>query len=671
MGAGSADPEAVAERLELALAASGVGSFDWDLRTGVLVWDERLCRLFGLDAGNFDNRIETFYAGVHPADRDRVRGLIEQAIRTKGGYHAEYRVVAPTGETRWVDARGRVLTGVDGQAQRLIGVASDFTDRYESWRRQQDAAHAESERARLITAVTRALAEALTLKDVTAVLTGTMRPAIGASSVGVVLVEGQRLRVADAIGYEPQVLAEFDGALLDDPDPVAECVRTRMPLFASDATAFAARWPGASEVSGGAWAYLPMVAGGRAVGGIAVRWDEPQTFTSDDRTLLIALGGLAAQSMERARLYDSEHELAAGLQRVMLPRRTDGIPGITTACRYLPSGVGLQVGGDWYDVIPLPSGKVGLVVGDVEGHTAHAAAVMGQLRIAVRAYASEGHRPEQVLARTNRLLVELETRLLATCCYVTLDPLTGAAEVVRAGHPPPLVVRADGSVEVIEASGGLILGVQSGDYRATTIQLGPDDALVLLTDGLIEAPGLSIDDGIVALVERAAAGAGESPERLAERIIAPVDPAGRRFDDVAVLVARREHRAEQRTDEARHAVNQNAPGAIGRARAFVARTLHGWGVDDAAIETAVLCASELVTNAIRHGGGMVEVAVSRYPDRIRVAVEDDSSTPPQPVRAKMTSTGGRGLDVVAQLAFDWGWAPRGTGKAVWAEFSLL
>ena len=655
-------------RLELALDASGIGSFDWHLFTGELIWDARLCRLFGVDPARFDRRIESFYGGLHPADRERVRAVIEHAIDTRGEYQAEYRIVRPDGTERWVDARGRVFTDTDGRPERLVGVAADFTDRYENWRRQQDATRAAWERAQLINAVTRALAEALTLKDVTQVLTGTLRTAIGATALGVVTMEIDRLRVVDAVGYDPQVVADFDGAALDDPRPLAEAVRTRQSLFAGDAATFTGRWPDAPEADGAAWAYLPMIATGRPVGGFAVRWDKPHPFTSDDRTLLVALGGLAAQSFERARLYDAEHELVAGLQRVMLPRRTDGIPGVSTACRYLPSADGLQVGGDWYDVIALPSGEVALVVGDVEGHTAHAAAVMGQLRIAVRAYASEGHRPEEVMARTNRLLVDLETRLLATCCYVTVDPATGDGVVVRAGHPPPLVVRADGRVELSETAGGLILGVQDAEYRSSVVHIGPGDALVLVTDGLIETPGRTIDAGLQALAERVAAGAGDNAEHLADRIVAPVQSAGRRFDDVAVVVARRDVGEEGRIDEARHAIARTAPGMIGRARSFVARILRQWGIDQEVVDPAVLCTSELVTNAIRHGEGLVELALFRYPDRIRLVVEDDSPRPPRVVQADVTSTGGRGLDVVARLAVAWGSEPRGTGKIVWAEF---
>ena len=447
-------------------------------------------------------------------------------------------------------------------------------------------------------------------------------------------------------------------------------VRTRLPVFVESIEAFGVRWPGITGMSGAAWAFLPMIASGRPLGGFSVRWDGTQPFTSDDRTLLVALGGLAAQSLERARLYDAEHELAAGLQRVMLPRRTDGIPGVSTACRYLPSADGLQVGGDWYDVIALPSGEVALVVGDVEGHTAHAAAVMGQLRIAVRAYATEGHPPEEVMARTNRLLVDLETRLLATCCYVTVDPASGDGVVVRAGHPPPLIVRTDGRVEIVDdVNGGLILGVQDAEYRVSSIHIGPGDALVLVTDGLIEAPGVPIDEGLLALAERVAAGAGEPAEQLAERILAQADPGGRRFDDdVAVVVARRDPDKETWTEEARHPIARTATGTIGRARAFVSRTLTGWDIGPDVVDPAVLCASELVTNAIRHGEGLVELTVFRYPDRVRLVVEDDSPTPPRVVHAEVTSTGGRGLDVVARLSSAWGSEPRGTGKVVWAEF---
>ncbi len=223
-------------------------------------------------------------------------------------------------------------------------------------------------------------------------------------------------------------------------------VRTMPTLAAALREGRAAIWPAGTdlepalaEVGPGGLAVLPLSAGGRVSGACLIGWDAPHVFGPDERALLTASAGLAGQALMRAHAFDAEHELVGMLQRQLLPRRLPKLPGAVAVARYLPTTAGLEVGGDWYDVIPLPDNHVALVIGDVQGHNAGAATLMGQMRTALRAYAVEGT-PDVVVSHANRLLIDLETDLFATCCYVDVDLEEGSAWYVRAGHLPPSCV---------------------------------------------------------------------------------------------------------------------------------------------------------------------------------------------------------------------------------------
>ncbi len=180
-------------------------------------------------------------------------------------------------------------------------------------------------------------------------------------------------------------------------------------------------------------AFLPLIAQARRSASSRSSTAATTAFTGEDRELGTALAGILAQSLQRAILFDQEREFATGLQSSMLPRHIPRFDGAEIAVRYHAASSGREVGGDWYDVVALPQNRVGLVVGDVQGHDTHAAAVMGQLRIALRAYAAEGHPPSTVLARASRFLAELDTERFATCGYAQLDLATGT----RATRPGP------------------------------------------------------------------------------------------------------------------------------------------------------------------------------------------------------------------------------------------
>ncbi len=255
----------------------------------------------------------------------------------------------------------------------------------------------------------------------------------------------------------------------------------------------------------GSRAFLPLIASGRPVGACVLGFERPRTYSAEVRTVLTALAGLIAQALERARLYDSEAALARGLQEALLPHRLSEHPQVETEGCYLPGTQGMDVGGDWYDVVEAGDG-LALVIGDVQGHGVQAAATMGQLRSAVRAFALRDNAPHQVMGGTNRLLIDLDPGQFASCCYIRLDPDTGYARAVRAGHTQPLLRHPDGRAEVLDLPGGLVLGVDpQARYPVTHLRLEPGAVLALYTDGLVEQPGHDIDEGVEAL-RRALAG---------------------------------------------------------------------------------------------------------------------------------------------------------------------
>ncbi|MGA4800108.1 SpoIIE family protein phosphatase [Streptomyces lavendulocolor] len=385
-----------------------------------------------------------------------------------------------------------------------------------------------------------ALTEAVTARQVSAVVTEELLPAFGGRQLAIYLLDERHLHLAWETGFPQGFLNRFDGVPLDARLPGVETLTTGRPIFFESMEHLAAAYPGIPlDAHVGARAFLPLIASGRPVGSCILGFDQPRGFSPEERTVLTALAGLIAQALERARRYDSEAALARGLQDALLPHRLPKLPGVETAARYLPGTEGMDIGGDWYDVIDTGRG-IALVIGDVQGHGVAAAATMGQLRSAVRAFALSEHDPEEVMSGTNRLLIDLDVGQFATCCYIVLDVTTGTTRAVRAGHLPPLRRHPDGTTDVLDLPGGVVLGIDpSASYPVTEVRLDPGDILALYTDGLVERPGTDIDIGIERL-RHALAGIGTCPlADSAERLIREATPAGDRPDDIALLLAAR------------------------------------------------------------------------------------------------------------------------------------
>ncbi|WP_234365704.1 SpoIIE family protein phosphatase [Streptomyces sp. RTd22] len=612
-GEGPARQEPPATRLRQALKALRVGSWEWNLATGELVWDEPTLTLFGMDPGTPKQPFENWTAMVHPDDLPWVLVEAEQAIRHRRVFSVEYRICRPDGTTSWASARGRVLLGQDGQpagmvgtvcdttesriardavnralrhmsdaflavdsewritfvnveAERLLGTprtlhgrtlwdvfarlgvdaaepgleahcrqaadsgapvefevrwpanerwyhmrlvpvpegltvyATDVTERRSREEERAAAERAAAERTARITELTNALAEALTMQDVVkAIAERVLRP-FGASGLVVQLIEGEVIRVAGAVGYPRSFLDSIDGSAIGEISPIAEVYYSRTPAFIGSAEEYTERYPAMAwrpaAADKAAWAFLPLTVSGHCVGCSVISFTEPRHLNGEERALLTALSGLMAQAIERARLYDTEHNRAKELQRGLLPRTLPSLGTVTTAARYLPASEGIDVGGDWYDVIPLSGARVALVIGDVMGHGLSEAATMGRLRTAVRTLADLDFPPAELLTRLNDLVNDLGDSFYATCLYAVYDPVTTTCSFARAGHPPPGIILPGGTVQFPDHSPDPPLGAARPPFETVEVSLPEGSLLVLYTDGLIESPARDIDRGM-------------------------------------------------------------------------------------------------------------------------------------------------------------------------------
>ncbi|MFI6495333.1 SpoIIE family protein phosphatase [Streptomyces sp. NPDC050564] len=388
-----------------------------------------------------------------------------------------------------------------------------------------------------------ALSEAVTARQVSEVVMRELLPAFGGRRLAIYLLQDRRLYLAWETGFPQGFLAPFDGVGLDAKLPGVEALTGGRPLFFESMQQLAADYPGIPlDAKEGARAFLPLIASGRPVGSCILGFDRSRGFSTEERTVLTALAGLIAQALERARRYDNEAALARGLQEALLPHRLSAHPLVKTAGRYLPGTLGMDVGGDWYDVVEAGDG-LALVIGDVQGHGVQAAATMGQLRSAVRAFALGDRSPDEVMSGTNRLLIDLDPGQFASCCYIRVDPVTGIARAARAGHPQPLLRHPDSRTEVLDLPGGVVLGVDpQARYPVTDLLLEPDAVLALYTDGLVERPGTDIDEGVEALratLSRAGAPGSPSLSSAADLLTAEARQATERPDDIALLLTKR------------------------------------------------------------------------------------------------------------------------------------
>ncbi|MFJ9706497.1 SpoIIE family protein phosphatase [Streptomyces sp. NPDC101234] len=615
-----------------------------------------------------------FISRHHPPDEDQV---MEQVLKTGEpilGMHYRGRAPADPGREhvwscsyyRLVDARGEPLG--------LFEESLDITEQYRA-----------QERLSLLVRAGKRIGASLDVRRTAAELADVAVPQL-ADEVLVDLppavIEGRQPATGSAPGHSllrmhGRTPEEFRTSPVSYPPSSLQALSlaTSRPLV-GDMTSGAA-----DEEAGerGAAArpcclFVPLLARDAVLGLATFRRDtNPDPFGPEEQTLAVELAERAAVGIDNARRYTSQHSAALVLQRSLLPQHLPEQSAVEVAYRYLPADSRVGVGGDWFDLIPLSGARVGLTVGDVVGHGVHAAATMGRLRATVRTLALLDLDPAELLTRLDGLVAQdSEPRaddglgdeaLGVTCLYAIYDPVSGRCVWASAGHPPPIVADASGSVALSALAPGPPLGLGSLPYENVELNLSDGSVVAFFTDGVVEDRRTDIDSGIDRLAhvltwQRCPL------EELCDRALSTLPP-GPQADDATLLLIRTRRLGGDRVADLELPPD---PAMVAHARTDTERQLESWGLSELSF-TAELVVSELVTNSIRYATGPVMLRLIR--DRsLLCEVSDNAHTAPHLRRARRDDEGGRGLFLVAQVSQRWGTRYTASGKTIWAELAL-
>jgi serine phosphatase RsbU (regulator of sigma subunit) len=467
--------------------------------------------------------------GVAPSHRDRPTVLAPIAVGDD----------PPTGVVCASFAEGRAVSDDDVAFVRSVArLAAQALERS----RLLEAERVTSERLARLQIVTALLGTAMTVDDVARIVVDEGVAALQAAAGALVLQRGGMLETVRAVGYGEGVLDLYGRFAPTDPLVAARVYREGRPLWVGSLEEMEATYPAdelALDPHLQAEAYVPLHAGGVALGVLLLGFEGPRTLAEEERQLLLTLSRQCAQAVANARLFEREHRIAEELQQALLPRSVSGAGSLSVAVRYLSGSTEADVGGDWYDVALRPDGRLGGSVGDVAGKGVLAASRMGQLRTAQRAYSLDGHPPAAVVSRLNAL-VEATDSFLATTVAFDVDPESGELRYCVAGHPPPALRRASGECTLLQATSVPVGVADDVEFSEASVVLEDGDVVVLYTDGLVERPDRPIDEGLELL--RAAVGehGGESPEELVEHLLEALTAAGPLRDDVVLLAVARD-----------------------------------------------------------------------------------------------------------------------------------
>ena len=339
---------------------------------------------------------------------------------------------------------------------------------------------------------------------------------------------------------------------------------------------------------------IPLIVEGTMIGVLHVGSLVPRVFGQRDLAILEVAAARAAPGIERARLFselEREHQVAMLLQRSLLPKRLIDVIGVSTAARYLPASD--EVGGDWYDVFELARGRLGVAIGDVVGHGVRAAALMGQLRTALHAYAMQDYGPARTLELVDRFVQAMPDYAMATAAYAVLEPDTGEVQIASAGHLPPIVIGPNGG-RVVDVTPSAPLGAFSyGRVQEHELVLAPGETLVFYTDGLVERPGTPLTDSIEVLLD--VVKDASSVEDLCLRAVERMVPAGGLRDDVAIVAIQ-----NSEIDDELELHLPADPKILAEIRLVLRRWLRHQGANDSQTMEITLAVSEACTNAIEH-----------------------------------------------------------------------
>ncbi|MET7834451.1 SpoIIE family protein phosphatase [Micromonospora sediminicola] len=521
-----------------------------------------------------------------------------------------------------------------------------------------------------------ALSGTLTLDDVARVTLRYCLHSFDADRVSLAVDEGAAWRMVRRIRGE--LLDEADERLpplwrrigADSALPAVVTARSGVPSFAADGQPLRDVAADRHDEKIRALAALPLRSS-VIRGALSVGYQAPRPWSPAERALLAASAELIGQAAERARRFETQHGTAQLLQRSMLPEQLPDLPRLRIAARYEPGVDGNAAGGDFYDAFLLPSGALGVVLGDVAGHDVQAAARMGQVRAALRALALSDPRPDAVLGGLDRLVGSLGTEggtheLFVTVVFGVVDVDREVLTLSSAGHPAPLIRRGgpDTDAEFVEVPPGPPLGL-GGRARTVTVPFRPGDTLLLYSDGVVERRWQDLASGLAGL--GAAVSAARSGDPRALCAVATAAVPGATEDDVAVLAV--EHAVRPSRSAGMEVPAE--PTAPSRVRHWLTAQLTEWQVPEAVVGAAVLCTSELTTNALLHAGTAARVEIDLSAERLLVSVAD-SGTRGQVTRAQTDtlSSRGRGLGLIEELSDAWGTDPTVRGSTVWFEILI-
>ncbi|MDH6576835.1 SpoIIE family protein phosphatase [Kitasatospora sp. MAP5-34] len=664
----------------------GMAVYDTELRYVRL--NNALARINGIPvADHLGRRISAVLPGINSAE---IEAVMRQVLAT-GRPVMDARSHGRTpGDPRRDRAWSASYFRLEDPSGRVLGVSSSIIDVSERFQADARAARAQ-ERLALLAEATAAIGTTLDLQRTAEELIEAVVPRF-ADFATVDLLEpvlrgeepaelapdrGVKLRaVAVGEAYEAGLTTTADAvgetSEYDSRRVYTECLRSGRPLLRPhvDRTILSGLLADEERVGPGieagihSYLMVPILARGMVLGGAEfVRTRNPDAFNAADVALAEELVARAAIALDNARLYRRERETALTLQRSLLPQEIHRTLGLEIAYRYLPSSVVSEVGGDWFDVVPLSCGRVALVVGDVMGHGIRAAATMGQLRTVARTLATLDMPPEQVLTRLDETAMGIGEGQFATCICAVYDPVDRTCTVAAAGHLPPVWVAPDGTSRTVDIPPGVPLGVGGVAFESTEFTLPEGGMVVLYTDGLIERRGRDLDHGID-LLRRTLSGATRTLEENCDAVLAELVTDGTE-DDIAMIMARALPVPEDRI--ATLPLNGDGP-LPGLARRFTRATLAAWGLSGLS-DFAELMVSELVTNALLHAEAPRRLRLFR--DRtLTVEVADSGGQAPRLRPSAEQDEGGRGMHLVSELAHRWGARPTKHGKVVWAELEL-
>ncbi len=483
-------------------------------------------------------------------------------------------------------------------------------------------------RTRRLQALTAAFAGALTPAEVAATLLDETFEAVGAAAAALAVLddEGRELNVVHSRGFPEELLGPEGAVALSAAGPAASADRLQESSYFESREALLEAHPELSDSlrdrDAHSYAFLPVSAGAAPLGVAVFAWNQPGRLVDDERTFLEAVVAQCGLALDRARRYEGERVVAETLQRSVLPETVPSMEGVRVGALYLPGSNAVDVGGDWFDTLMLPDGRLGFVVGDVVGKGVQAAATMAQLRNGMRALTLDAQSPAETVTKVNVLLEHYIDVPFATLAYLAFDPETLDVTLASAGHPPPLVVAPDGSTRYLEGEGGLPLGVDAGvAYTEHTETLEPGSIIVLYTDGLVERRGRSIDEGLAALA-RAAEEAPRDPDAFVDALVGRMLGADARQDDVALLAIM----LDQALAEPLELQIPAAPESLPVLRKELETWLRSASVSDLDARDILLATWEAGANAIEHSGAnhdsVVEVNVVLSGDRIRIGIAD-------------------------------------------------